>query len=101
MIFNAQPGPHMEPLANGLGSFDAAQGDHERPGLNEARKGKQQRRADQRERVHRPVERGEITTPRPQRERQRGDHADSEEGPGKILMPCPGQIGSQFWMPSV
>lgn len=27
VVFNAQPGPRMEPLANGLGSFDVAQGD--------------------------------------------------------------------------
>ena len=24
-----------------------------------------------------------------------------DEGPGRIRMPCIGQIGSQFWMPSV
>ena len=25
----------------------------------------------------------------------------SDDGPGRMRMPCIGQIGSQFWMPSV
>ncbi len=70
---------------------DTTQRDDERSCLDEARNRQQQRGTGQRERVHRPVERGEITTPRPQREGQRGDHADGEKDPS--VTPSEGDRG--------